>query len=171
VKLGNSKALDSGLVALDHPDGMQALLSGQIDAHFTSPPFQFQEKVRGAHVVARSYQYFGAHTFLVTVMTQKFYDEHTDFAKFFYNQVVAMQNLIKRNPDKVAKILQEDAGGIPTNRQFKQWLVNPALTWTSRPLGLMRTAAFMSRTGQLSGSTPSNWKDLVFPPVYPTKGS
>jgi NitT/TauT family transport system substrate-binding protein len=150
---------------------MQALLSGQIDAHFTSPPFQFQEKVRGAHVVARSYQYFGAHTFLVTVMTQKFYDEHTDFAKFFYNQVVAMQNLIKRNPDKVAKILQEDAGGIPTNRQFKQWLVNPALTWTARPLGLMRTAAFMSRTGQLSGSTPSNWKDMVFPPVYPTKGS
>jgi NitT/TauT family transport system substrate-binding protein len=47
VKLGDHRALESGLLALDHPDGMQALLTGQIDAHFTSPPFQFQERVRG----------------------------------------------------------------------------------------------------------------------------
>jgi ABC-type nitrate/sulfonate/bicarbonate transport system substrate-binding protein len=176
VKLGDSKALDSGLVALDHPDGMQALLTGQIDAHFTSPPFQFQERVRGAHIVGRSYGYFGAHTFLVTVMTQRFYDEHAPFARFFYSQVVAMNNLIKKNPGRVARILEADAGGQPTWRQFKQWLAatdpakRPALTWTTRPLGLMRTAAFMNRTGQLS-KAPSNWKELVFPPVYPTKGS
>jgi NitT/TauT family transport system substrate-binding protein len=172
VRLGNPKALDTGLLAMDHPDGMQALLSGQIDAHFTSPPFQFQEKVRGAHVVGRSYNYFGAHSFLVTVMTEKFYNEHRAFGRFFYNQVAAMHTLIKKNPDRVARILQQDAGGIPTNRQFKQWLVNPALTWTVRPLGLMRTAAFMSRTGQLGGTQlPAGWKDLVFPPVQSQKGS
>jgi ABC-type nitrate/sulfonate/bicarbonate transport system substrate-binding protein len=177
VKLGDYKALESGLVALDHPDGMQALLSGQIDAHFTSPPFQFQERARGAHIVGKSYGYFGAHTFLVTVMQQKFYDEHTAFARFFYNQVVAMNNLIKKDPGKVARILSADAGGQPTWRQFKQWLVakdpttkRPALTWTTRPLGLMRTAAFMNRTGQLS-KAPDNWRELVFPPVHPTKGS
>jgi NitT/TauT family transport system substrate-binding protein len=176
VKLGDSKALDSGLVALDHPDGMQALLTGQIDAHFTSPPFQFQERVRGAHIIGRSYGYFGAHTFLVTVMTQEFYDDHTGFARFFYNQVVAMNNLIKKNPARVARILEADAGGQPTWRQFKQWLAakdpakRPALTWTTRPLGLMRTAAFMNRTAQLS-KAPNNWRELVFPPVYPTKGS
>jgi len=177
VKLGDAKALDSGLVALDHPDGMQALLTGQIDAHFTSQPFQFQEKVRGAHIVGKSYSYFGAHTFLVTVMTQKFYDEHTAFGKFFYNAVAAAQTQIKKNPDKVAHILQDDAGGTPTWRQFKQWLVAkdpglkvPALTWTTRPLGMMRTANFMVKTNQLS-KMPGNWKDLFFPPVYPTKGS
>jgi NitT/TauT family transport system substrate-binding protein len=176
VKLGDSKALDSGLVALDHPDGMQALLTGQIDAHFTSPPFQFQERVRGARIIGRSYGYFGAHTFLVTVMTQEFYDDHTGFARFFYNQVVAMNNLIKKNPARVARILEADAGGQPTWRQFKQWLAakdpakRPALTWTTRPLGLMRTAAFMNRTAQLS-KAPNNWRELVFPPVYPTKGS
>ena len=172
VKLGDSKALDSGLLAMDHPDGMQALLSGQIDAHFTSPPFQFQEKVRGARVIGRTYNYFGAHSFLVTVMTQKFYDEHSDFARFFYNQVAAMQTLIKKDPDRVAKVLATDAGGVPTPRQFKQWLVNPALTWTTQPLGLMRTATFMSRTGQLGGSKlPTSWSQLVFPPVQGQKGS
>jgi NitT/TauT family transport system substrate-binding protein len=177
VKLGDHRALDGGLVALDHPDGMQALLTGQIDAHFTSPPFQFQERVRGAHILGRSYGYFGAHSFLVTVMQQKFYDDHTGFARFFYNQVVAMHNLIKKNPQRVAQILSADAGGQPTWRQFKQWIAakDPAtkrfaLTWTTRPLGLMRTAAFMERTGQLSKS-PRNWRELVFPPVYATKGS
>jgi NitT/TauT family transport system substrate-binding protein len=170
AKLGNPRALDAGLIDMDHPDGMQALLTGQIDAHFTSPPFQFQEKVRGAHVVGRSYNYFGAHSFLVTVMTQKFYDEYPQFARAFYNSVVAMENLIKKNPDRVARILQDDAGGNPTWRQFKQWLVNPALNWTTRPRGLMRTAAFMSRTGQIS-KMPSAWTELVFPPVLPTKGS
>jgi NitT/TauT family transport system substrate-binding protein len=179
VKLGDPKALDSGLLAMDHPDGMQALLSGQIDAHFTSPPFQFQERLRGAHIVGKSYSYFGAHTFLVTVMTQKFYGDYPEFAKFFYDQIVAMQALIKRDPDRVARVLQDDAGGTPTWRQFKQWLVakdpaakGPALTWTAQPLGLMRTAAFMSRTGQLGGTKlPASWKDLVFPPVQSQKGS
>jgi hypothetical protein len=110
-------------------------------------------------------------------MQQDFYDDHTGFARFFYNQVVAMHNLIKKNPQRVARILSADAGGNPTWRQFKQWLAfkdrgskRPALTWTTRPLGLMRTAAFMNRTGQLS-KAPNSWRELVFPPVYPTKGS
>ena len=170
VKLGNSKALDSGLLAMDHPDGMQALMTGQIDAHFTSPPFQFQEKVRGARVLGRSYNYFGAHTFLVTVMQQKFYDEYPQFARAFYNNVAAANKTIRENPDRVAKILQQDAGGTPTNRQFKQWLVNPALTWTTRPRGLMRTANFMRRTDQIS-RMPTSWRELTFPPVHVTRGS
>jgi NitT/TauT family transport system substrate-binding protein len=170
AKLGNPRALDSGLIDMDHPDGMQALLTGQIDAHFTSPPFQFQEKVRGAHVVGRSYNYFGAHTFLVTVMTQDFYNRYPAFARAFYNNVIKMNTMIRKQPDRVARILQQDAGGLPTNRQFKQWLVNPALNWTTRPRGLYRTAFFMHRTAQIS-KMPGSWRELVFPPVYPTRGS
>src|SRR5215204_5299151 len=83
VRLGSSKALDAGLLAMDHPDGMQALLAGQIDAHFTSPPFQFQERNRGARVLGRSFGYFGAHTFLGAVVTQKFYGEYPQFARAF----------------------------------------------------------------------------------------
>src|SRR4051794_25102899 len=177
AKPGAARALGSGPVALDHPDGMQALLTGQIDAHFASPPFQFQEKVRGAHVIARSYQYFGAHTFLVTVAQQKFYDQYTPFAKWFYQQIGAMQKLAQKNPDRVAHLLQDDAGGNPTWRQFKQWLVwkdpdkkTQALVFTERPLGMMRTATFMVKTNQLS-KMPGSWKDLVFPPVQSQKGS
>ena len=64
AKLGDAHALDAAIISMDHPTAMQALLTGQIDAHLTSAPYQLQEKVHGAHVVARSYQYFGAHSFL-----------------------------------------------------------------------------------------------------------
>ena len=171
VRLGDAKALNSGLIAMDHPDAMQALLAGQIDAHLTSPPFQFQERNRGAHVVARSYSYFGAHSFLGAVVTDKFYREYTTFSNQLYRDVAAAIKLISTNPQKVAQILQDDAGGNPTWRQFKQWIGNPAITYTTRPRGLMRTANFMARTDQLPGRMPSSWRDLVFPPVYPTNGS
>jgi NitT/TauT family transport system substrate-binding protein len=170
VKLGNANALDRGIISMDHPDAMQALLTGQIDAHLTSAPFQFQERVRGAHVVARSYNYFGAHSVLGVMVTQKFYDDHTDFSRWFYRQIAAANVMIKKNPTKVARILQEDAGGNPTWRQFKQWIANPALRYTTRPRGLMRFAYFMNRIGMIN-RMPRSWRDLVFPPVYPTRGS
>lgn len=170
AKLGDARALDSTIVAMEHPDAMQALIAGQIDAHLTSLPFQAQEKVHGAHVVAKSYQYFGAHSFLGAMVTQKFYDQYPAFSQRFFNDVVAAIKLIKTNPMKVAKILQEDSGGAPTWRQFKQWLGDPGITFTTRPLGLMRFAYFMNKIGMIN-KMPSSWQDLVFPPVYPTKGS
>jgi len=171
VRLGDAKALDATIVSMDHPDAMQALIAGQIDAHLTSPPFQFQEKVRGAHVVARSFQYFGAHTFLGAVVTEGFYREYPAFSNQLYRDIQAAIKLIKTNPEQVATILQQDAGGSPTARQFKQWIGNPAIEYTTRPRGLLRTATFMSKTGQLPGRLPGSWRDLVFPPVYPTNGS
>ncbi len=170
AKLGDAKALDPGIVSMDHPDALQALLSGQIDAHLTSAPFQLQEKVRGAHVVARSYNYFGAHSFLGAMVTQKFYDEYTEFSNTFYKDIVAAQKLINGNPAKVAHLLQDDSGGQPSWRQYKQWLGASGLKFTTQPLGLMRFATFMNRIGMIA-KMPSNWKDLVFPPVYDTKGS
>lgn len=170
VKLGDAKALDSTIVSLDHPDGMQALLGGQIDAHLTSPPFQFQELGQGSHVVARSYNYFGAHSFLGVMVTQKFYDQHTAFAKRMYTNIANAIKLIKSNPSKVGQILSKDAGGNPSAKQFTAWIKNKAITYSTRPRGLMRFAVFMQRVGAIN-KVPRTWKELVFPPVYPTKGS
>jgi|SRR5581483_6919061 len=170
VKLGDAHALDSGIVSMDHPTAMQALLSGQIDAHLTSPPYQLQEKLHGAHVVARSDQYFGASSFLSAWETAKFYAQYPAFSATFYADVANAIKLINGNPLKVARLLQEDSDGTPTWRQYKQWLAHSGLTFTTRPLGLMRYATFMNKVGMI-GKVPASWKTLVFPPVYPTKGS
>ena len=171
VKLGNARALDSSLISMDHPDGMQALLSGQIDAHFTSPPYQWQELGRGAHVVGKSYGYFGAHSFLVTVLTQKFYDDYRAFSNRFYRLVKQSIDLINKKPKVAAGILAREDATDATQAQFLRWITRKkSLTYTTRPRGLMRTAGFMNKIGLLS-KVPSNWRELVFPIVYPTRGS
>jgi NitT/TauT family transport system substrate-binding protein len=171
VKLGNPRALDSSLISMDHPDGMQALLSGQIDAHFTSPPYQWQELGRGAHVVGKSYGYFGAHSFLVTVLTQRFYDEYRAFSQRFYRLVKQSIDLINKKPKTAAAILAREDQTEATTAQFTRWITRKkSLTFTTRPRGLMRTAGFMNKIGLL-GKVPGNWRELVFPPVYPTRGS
>lgn len=170
VKLGNANALDSGFVSLDHPDGLQALLSGQVDAHMTSPPFQFQERAQGAHIVGRSYNYFGAHSFLGVLVTQKFYDDHTAFSRRLYSMVAQAVRLINANPDRVARMLSKDAGGRPSAAEFKRYITNKAIRYTTRPRGLYRFAVFMNRIRAIN-RLPGSWRDLVFPPVYPTRGS
>jgi NitT/TauT family transport system substrate-binding protein len=171
VKLGNARALDSSLISMDHPDGMQALLSGQIDAHFTSPPYQWQELGRGAHVVGKSYGYFGAHSFLVTVVTQKFYDEYTAFSNRFYRLVKQSIDMLNKRPRGAAVILAREDASDASAAQFRTWITRrKSLKFTTRPRGLMRTAGFMHKIGLLN-KVPRSWRELVFPPVYPTKGS
>jgi NitT/TauT family transport system substrate-binding protein len=171
VKLGNPRALDSSLISMDHPDGMQALLSGQIDAHFTSPPYQWQELGRGAHVIGRSYGYFGAHSFLVTALTQRFYDEYRAFSNRFYRLVKQSIDLINKRPKAAAAILAREDQTEATTVQFTRWITRrKSLRFTTRPRGLMRTAGFMNKIGLLN-KVPGSWRELVFPPVLPTKGS
>ena len=149
---------------------MQALLTGQIDAHLTSAPYQLQEKVHGAHVVARSYQYFGAHSFLDAWESTAFYNQYPAFSKAFFTDVSQAIDLINKNPEKASKILQDDSGGIPTWRQYKQWIASSGLKFTTQPLGLMRFANFMNKIGMIN-KMPAAWTDLVLPPVFGTKGS
>ncbi|HEV3479000.1 MAG TPA: NrtA/SsuA/CpmA family ABC transporter substrate-binding protein [Gaiellaceae bacterium] len=171
VKLGNARALDSSLLNMDHPDGMQALLSGQIDAHFTSPPYQWLELGRGARALGKSYGYFGAHTFLVTVATRSFYNQYTAFSNRFYRLVKQQIDLINKKPRVAARILAREDATETTTEQFRRWITRKkSLTFTTRPRGLMRTAGFMNKIGLLN-RVPRNWRELVFPPVYPTKGS
>jgi NitT/TauT family transport system substrate-binding protein len=171
VKLGNARALDSSLISMDHPDGMQALLTGQIDAHFTSPPYQWLELGRGARALGKSYGYFGAHSFLVTVATQRFYDEYTAFSNRFYRLVRQSIDLLNKKPRVAAAILAREDTTETTAAQFRRWITRKkSLTFTTRPRGLMRTASFMNKIGLLN-KVPGSWRELVFPPVYPTRGS
>jgi len=47
---GDAKIFDNQLVTMKHPDGMQVLINGnEVDYHFTSPPYVFQEAEAGMH--------------------------------------------------------------------------------------------------------------------------
>jgi NitT/TauT family transport system substrate-binding protein len=171
VKLGDAHALDSSLISMDHPAGMRALLTGQIEAHLTSPPYEWLELGQGALALGKSYAYFGAHSFLVTVITQRFYDDYTAFSNRLYRLVKQSIDLLNKKPTVAAAILAREDATDTTAAQFRRWITRKkSLSFTTRPRGLMRTARFMHKLGLLN-QVPRSWRELVFPPVYPTKGS
>ncbi len=72
----NFGKLDPLTVSMPHPEAVNALYSGAITAHFSSPPFQYQEvKHPGVHRVLNSYDILGGKaTFNLVWTTRAFHD-------------------------------------------------------------------------------------------------
>jgi NitT/TauT family transport system substrate-binding protein len=83
------KRFDTISVSLPHPDATAALIAAQteIDAHYSSPPFQYQAlEYPNIHKVLSSYDTLGGHaTFNVLYTTQKFHDENPQTYRAFYD--------------------------------------------------------------------------------------
>ncbi len=170
-QLGDVHALDTNIVSFDHPDGLQALTSGQVAGHLTSPPFEFEEQQQGARVVARSYDLFGGpHTFNGVFATSKFYNANTAFSQKLFTDLQDAVQQINSNPDKAAQALSEESGGKVGAAQYKTWITDKAITYTVTPHSLMAFATFMKEAGLIK-KTPDSWKDLVFPTAENLQGS
>lgn len=160
--LGNAHALDSTFVAIQHPLGVAALLGGQLDAHFTSPPFQQEEAERGAHVVYKSYDAFGPTTFNSVYTTDTFAKAHPLFIADVYKLLLETTKFIKTHPDETAELLSKDGEMKVPAAQFKKWLSAPDISWETVPHGFMKVAAYMKSIGLLT-KTPGSMRDLELP--------
>ena len=85
---GQQNRFDALTVSMAHPDAMQALLSGQseVNAHFGSPPYQYQELARpGMHLVLNNYDVMGgAVTFNVVWTTARFRNDNPETLRRLY---------------------------------------------------------------------------------------
>src|SRR5207237_2954367 len=120
-QLGDAHKLDANMVAMAHPDGLQNLFAGAIGAHFTSPPYQFQEVQRGAHTIATSYGAFGPSTFNSTFTTQRFYDQYPEFVRKLYQDIVKAEQMINRDPAGAATMVATADGKPELADQYRQW--------------------------------------------------
>jgi len=158
-QLGNARALDSAIVALPHPDGMLALKSGQITAHFTNPPFQFEEVADGGHAVLRSFDVFGPSTLDSVFATQTFAQQYPEFVAAFYRQLRDAVDFINRKPSAAAELLAQDSGGKITAGTYKSWLSSPGTAFTVVPHGYLKYARFMHDIGFIE-KVPGSIGDL-----------
>jgi NitT/TauT family transport system substrate-binding protein len=149
-QLGNAHALDTAIVAIDHPSGLQALLVGQLNAHLTAPPFQYQEVQAGGHAVLRSFDVFGPHTFNSVYVNEKFANEHPQFVKTFYRDLLDATQFLKAHPREASEILSKDAGGKASARDFEGWLRRKDVIFSTTPHGFLSMAKFMQSIGALS---------------------
>lgn len=170
AQLGNANALNTNIVAMSHPDGVQNLISGQIAGHLTSPPFEFQEKDQGAHVVLKSTDVFGKTMFNGVFLMEDFYNSNPAFAKALYKDISNAVDRLAKDPSAAAKALSENSGGKTSADTFEKQLTNPAITFTTEPHGLEKFAGFMKEIGMIN-KTPASWKDLTFETLQSSEGS
>lgn len=161
-QLGNAHALDTTFVAIQHPLGLQSLEGGQLDAHFTSPPFQQEEQDRGAHVVYKSYEAFGRATFNSVYTTDAFAKDHPLFVGAVYRAILETTKFITTHPDETAELLAKDGEMKVTAAQYKKWLSGPDMTFETTPHGFMKVANYMKSIGLLT-KVPTSMHEIELP--------
>lgn len=171
---GQQNKLNALTVTMSHPDAMAALLSGkgEVDAHFTSPPYQYIELNKpGIHTVLNSYDVTGGpHTFNVVWTTSKFAEENPKTYAAFVKSFDQAIDFINNHQDEAVQIYIDVSHSKEPASFFKKILNDPNVKFTTTPQNVMKYADFMYDTHFIK-IKPKSWKDLFFPNVHDEKGS
>ncbi|MCT4598437.1 MAG: ABC transporter substrate-binding protein [Vallitalea sp.] len=107
-ELGKADALDNLLVSMKHPDGFQALMGRQhIKAHFTSPPYVFEELAnKNNHMIISGEEAMGSEfTFIIGACTKNFYTNNKDEYEALKRAVDKSIEFIINNEEETIDIL------------------------------------------------------------------
>lgn len=167
--------LDALTINMSHPVGMQALLGGssEIVAHFTSPPFQYEElKVPGMHTVLNSYEVWGGpQTFIAVWTSSRFHDQNPKTYAAFLAALKEATEFISKNPRAAAAMYLEMTGDSKlTVDDLTRMFSDPQIRYTLTPENMVKFAAFKKRIGTIK-NTPASWKEMFFPEIYSLSGS
>ncbi|MBS0326882.1 MAG: ABC transporter substrate-binding protein [Proteobacteria bacterium] len=167
--------LDHLTVNMPHPVALQALVSGSGDvtAHFASPPFQYEELARrGIRTILDSYEVWGGpQTFVLAWTTEPFRERNPKLYAAFLAALADATAIIRRDPRRAAAIYREMAGGKGmTEDDLVRMLDDPQIRFTLTPQRVAPFAAFRARIGTLR-HVPRSWKDLFFPEIHGLDGS
>lgn len=173
---GNSefKKFDNITVSLPHPDATVALISGksEVTAHFSSPPFQYQELEHSSiHKILSSYDVLGGPgSFNALYTTQKFHDENPKTYQAFYNALAQAADYVEKHKDDAAKIyIRQEKSHLPLSL-IEKIINDPENHFTVSP---ERTYVYADKLYQLGvlKHHAASWKDYFFPEAWVNPGS
>ena len=172
---GDPTKLDTLTVTMSHADAAVALLSGggQIDSHFSVPPYQEQELANPKiHRVLSAQDILGGPSTLVVMnTTQKFYDENPTIVKAVTAALAESIEFIKKDKSGAAKIFLDQANDAKnTPESIVRLLNDPGTQFSTTPRNVMTFVNFMAKQGAIKNK-PASWKDLFFPNVASAHGS
>ncbi len=171
---GQQSRLDPLTVTMSHPDAQTALLSGasEIDAHFSSPPFQYQQLKRpGIHTVLNSYDVLGGPaTFNLVWTTSKFRSENPKLYDAFVKALDEATAFINRDRKAAAETYLRISKDKDSVADILAMLNDPQIVYTTTPQNVMKYVNFMLKTGAIK-VRPESWQDLFFPNAQSLPGS
>jgi NitT/TauT family transport system substrate-binding protein len=171
---GKHDALDKLTVSMSHPDATAALLSGrsEITAHFTSPPFQFQQlEDKRVHKVLSNFEVLGGPvTFNSPYATSKFRTENPRSYQSVFDALVEAQDFIQKHRADAIRIYIEVEKSKLSPEFIAKMMESPDIRHTIVPQNTIKYAQFMNKIGTLK-SKPESFRDYYFPEVHGTEGS
>jgi NitT/TauT family transport system substrate-binding protein len=170
---GNFAKLDSLTVTRSHPDAQAALLGNtEINAHFSSPPFQYQQLRRNdIHTVLNSYDVLGGPaTFNLVWTTQKFVTENPKVYAAFVKALEEAIAQINGNKQAAAEAYLRISKDKDSVQEILAMLNDPKVVFTLTPQNMMKYVDFMAKVGTIKVK-PDSWKDMFFPNAQSLPGS
>jgi len=144
---------------------MTALLSksGAITGHFASPPFSFQEKARPPlRSILSSYDILGGPaTFNVVWSTSRFHDQNPKAYAAFVAAFEEANAAIIKDKRGAAETYKRMTRTTETLDELMKMMNDPSITFTLTPHRILKTAAFMHKTGRIKNA-PQGWQELFF---------
>lgn len=171
---GNHNKLDAYTVTLAHPDAQAALLSGssEITAHFTTPPFQYQQLEKpGIHTVLNSYDVLGGPATLnVIYATSKFREANPKSYQAFLAAFEEAIAIINKDKKAAAEFYLQYSKDKDTVKDILAMLNDPQIEYSLTPKNITKYADFLFKVGSIK-QKPATWKDLFFPEIHQLPGS
>lgn len=171
---GQQNRFDPLTVSMAHPDAMAALLSGQseVNAHFGSPPYQYQELARpGMHLVLNNYDVMGgAVTFNVVWTTARFRADNPKLYAAFVAALDEAEATINRDRHVAAEAYLRITHDKDSVEDIERMLNDPQTVFTTTPQNVMKYADFMYKIGAIK-VRPESWRDLFFSNLHSLPGS
>ena len=170
---GNFAKLDALTVTRSHPDAQAALLANtEINAHFSSPPFQYQQLRRpDIHTVLNSYDVLGGPaTFNLVWAANKFVNENPKVYAAFVKALDEAIAAINGNKQAAAEAYIRVAKAKDSVADILTMLNDPKIVFTLTPQNMSKYVDFMFRIGSIKVK-PDSWKDMFFPNAHNLAGS
>jgi NitT/TauT family transport system substrate-binding protein len=166
--------LDPLTISLSHPDATLAFIGNTagVNAHFSTSPFYEQEiKVPGAHLVTTSYEILGGPaTALVITASAKFRDANPKAFKAFFDALSEAIDTVNKDKRAAAKLYLEVARDTKNSvEDILATISDKDYAFTLQPQKVFATAQFMAKIGAIK-QAPASIGDLFFPEIGALKG-
>jgi NitT/TauT family transport system substrate-binding protein len=166
--------LDPLTISLSHPDATLAFIGNTagVNAHFSTSPFYEQEiKVPGAHLITTSYEILGGPaTALVLTASAKFREANPKAYKAFFDALSEAIDTVNKDKRAAAKLYIEVAHDTKNSVEDILTMISDRdYAYTLRPDKVFATAQFMAKIGSIK-QAPASIDDLFFPDRGPEKG-
>jgi NitT/TauT family transport system substrate-binding protein len=169
----NYAKLNNLTVSMSPPDATIALLtgSGNINAVFSVPPFQFQQlEQNNIHTVLSSFDVLGPHSFTVAWTSARFRKENPELYAAFLDAMKEATAIVTADPQRTAQAWIDDSKSKLPLQMVTRVVSGKEVKWTMTPSATMKFATFMHQVGSIK-HRPASWKDLFFPEIADLEGS